>query len=196
MINRLSEWAVVWGVRLLAQSVSERITRFRRVCLNREKRLLATSCWSVLPSVCLAVCPHVSSWPPTEQIYVKCLMLETFMKIRRPNPNLVKIGHFTRIPACVWMSPVTLTCHTSALFEWNGVRLLGMPRMYKYCINAPPCYIVLLCCWWMAVWLYLYGSHPVVFTTETLYVTRFIYYFQCLTVHHMFRSNSGLHQVH
>ena len=45
-------------------------------------------------------------------------------------------------PKYVLFLPVTLHRHNSTLFEWNGIRLLGQPRRYKNCANAPQCYVI------------------------------------------------------
>jgi len=39
------------------------------------------------------------------------------------------------------MLPATLNHHEEVLFHWHFIRLLEQPRMYKYYVNAPPCYV-------------------------------------------------------
>jgi hypothetical protein len=51
------------------------------------------------------------------------------MKNCQENVGSVKrrknVSHFTWIPEYVLLLPVTLNHHKNALFEWNGIRLLG-----------------------------------------------------------------------
>ena len=82
-----------------------------------------------------------------------------FVECRGP-PNLVKIGPNYRalyMKTCVsFIVPAILNSHKSALFEWNGFRLLGDPRKYKYYANAARCYV-------LRVWPILF-SYPFMYT--------------------------------
>jgi len=46
-------------------------------------------------------------------------------KIRRETPYLVKVGQFARRPKYVSLLPAILNHHKCAVFEGNGIRLLG-----------------------------------------------------------------------
>ena len=69
-------------------------------------------------------------------------ILGTFIKICRENPNLAKLGQFRWRSKYVLLLPATLNRHESALFQWNGIRLLGQPMRYKYYANAAQRYVV------------------------------------------------------
>jgi len=67
-------------------------------------------------------------------------MFGIFMKICRENPNLVEIRreHGTLYVSRnnVLLLSAILNSHKVALFKLNDVRLLGLPRRYKYYANA------------------------------------------------------------
>jgi hypothetical protein len=45
-------------------------------------------------------------------------------------------------PTYILLLPAILRRHKGALFEWNGIRLLGQPRRYKNYANAPQQYVI------------------------------------------------------
>jgi hypothetical protein len=76
------------------------------------------------------------------------------MRICRETPNLVKIWHKYRTQRENLSTFYCFRRHyiaINALFEWNGIRLLGWPRRYKHYTNAPQRYVVgtLLVLFWM-----------------------------------------------
>lgn len=97
----------------------------------------ACSCksWRVPISFIMSVCPRVSTQlPPNRHLWN--LILGILWKTYQKNQNLVtiadkNIGTFTRRHTCVSLL-LTLNCHKSALFEWNGIRLSGEPRKYTH----------------------------------------------------------------
>lgn len=68
----------------------------------------------------------------------------------RENKNLNKTGerskwNFISKPTYVLFLLAKLNRHTSAPFEWNFGRLLGLAKMYKHYANAPLCYTIVHC---------------------------------------------------
>ena len=51
-------------------------------------------------------------------------------------------GNLFEGPKYVVLLPATLNCHKSAIFEWNGIKLIRQPRGYKHYANAQQCYDV------------------------------------------------------
>lgn len=51
--------------------------------------------------------------------------------------NRTKLGLFTLRLKYAVFSSATLNPHTSALFQWNGIKLLRWPRRYKHHANVP-----------------------------------------------------------
>jgi hypothetical protein len=68
-----------------------------------------------------------------------------FDENRSKIPNLVNIRRRYRaldVKTYVLLLLAALNHHISAIFECNGIRLLGCPRRYKCHAKAPQCYFV------------------------------------------------------
>ena len=102
-------------------------------------------CQRLLRHVCPSVCLHETEQLPLDE-FPWNFMLGTFKKICRETPNLWKMGknmgHFTWRPKYVLSFPVALCHHNSALFQWDGIRLLEQPTRYKCYANVEECYVV------------------------------------------------------
>jgi hypothetical protein len=111
--------------------------------LLRHVRILAKSAYnfrhvrpSIPPSVRLSVCPQVTAQAPLKQSSLS-FMSETVNKSR----NLVTIGQQYRSFDTKPRKLRTGNCHQSAVFECNGIGLLGQSRRYKHYANAPRFYV-------------------------------------------------------
>jgi len=101
---------------LLAYQAMSVLISYARLC-SHEKHLFTSSCPSVRPCV-LIIAALIG------RITLR-LIPESVMKICRESRNLVKNGQKYRAFHMVILMQATINRHTSAHFEWNGVRLLG-----------------------------------------------------------------------
>jgi hypothetical protein len=108
---------------------------------------------SVRPSVCQSQSVRLSacvSSAPTGRISVKfrigSLLRKYIEKIQIWLTLEENIWHFTRRPEFILLLPAKLNHHKSALFERNGMKMLGYPRWYKYYANSTIlCYTYIAC---------------------------------------------------
>jgi len=118
-------------------------SHFRRVRTVAQKRLL--------PSSCLSACPpgrmYCTSAAPTRRISVTFdngdFYEDLSINFKFGYNRLKTSGTLQDESRYILFLPVTLHRHNSSLFKWNGIMLLGQPRRYKNCANAPQCYVTL-----------------------------------------------------
>lgn len=93
--------------------------------LTQSRKAPTSFVMSVRPSVCPSFAMYQPRLPL--DVFPSNLVLETFLKICRQNPNLAQIRQkyraFSWRPKYVWLLPATFNPHKSALFEWNGIML-------------------------------------------------------------------------
>ena len=126
--NKLMSSDVPTSSQIQAKHINKRKVCGNVWCFRRVSRSLKSTPISFVVSARPSFRPHISARLPLDE-FPWNFMLETFMKIRPENPNLDKIGqniwNYTWRTTCDLLSPATLYRHKSALFEWNGIGLLG-----------------------------------------------------------------------
>jgi hypothetical protein len=101
--------------------------------------------WKVPISFVMSIRPYLStriSVAPTgciSVIFDLGHIYENLLRKSKSGCHRANIRHFTKKHKYVSLLVVTFNHHKSALFEWNGIRLLGDLWRHKYYTNMPPC---------------------------------------------------------
>jgi hypothetical protein len=136
-ITQKKEYNIQNTAKVWNQEPFKKLTIFSRPFAWSKKRR---------PLFCPLLCLHVSTRFP-KRIPIELYIGDFHKKFVEKIKNLVKIGqstaHITRRSKCVLLMPATLNCHKNALFEWNGIRLLGQSRSYVPYVHLSQRYVAL-----------------------------------------------------